>query len=146
MDHYTTLEEVLAAQRKSAFWGRLACLLLGTLLAVLIGAGVWLAPRAAELIKYANTYKNEIDSILTVVNSLSGENSAAIAELAGKLGQLDMAKLNSAIAKLEGIDLSGLDQALSMLSSVDFERLNAAINTLDTLREPLSRFATLMGG
>ena len=145
MDNRTTLEEVLEAQRRSAFWGRLACLLTGTLLAVLIGAGVWLAPRAANLAAHADTYLNEIDAILTVVNNLSGENGMAVARLAEKLGQLDIAKLNAAIAKLDGVDFSGVEQAMNLLSGVDFERLNAALNTLDSVREPLLRFAALMG-
>lgn len=145
MEGKTTLEEVLAAQRKSVFWGRLACLLFGTLIAALIGAGVWIAPRAARLMNYADTYQRQIETVLTAVNSLSGEDSAAIAELAGKLGRLDIAKLNAAISKLESTDFSGLEQAVGMISSVDFNRLNAALDTLESLREPLSRFASLMG-
>ena len=143
MEERKMLEELWETRRRGLFYSRLACVLTGALLAVLIGALVWTAPRAVRLLDHANRSLEEIDTILSVVNRLSGEDSAA--NLADKLAELDISRLNGTLAKLDGLDLSGVEQALNALSGVDFERLNAAMNTLDSIREPLLRFAAMLG-
>ena len=142
-------------EAKILFYTRLTCLFSAAILGIVIAAAVRIVPDVIRVTRHVESSLEKLDGVAARVNEWSNANGGLdlsklsdaaenLNALAGGLKELDVSRLNNALKRLDGlekIDFERLDEILSALEGVDLNHLGEMIGKLDSVIEPLSRFA-----